>query len=70
MDTLEGRSGPREDLGVDELVAWVDRVGEDTMLDTLDWEPRRAVVVQMPGSGRSDAEATTAGQMSQRSGPG
>jgi hypothetical protein len=33
---------------VDDLVAWADRVGEATLWDILNWQPKLAVVITMP----------------------
>jgi hypothetical protein len=43
-----GHSLPADCHTVQELVTWVDRVGESTLRDILEWQPKLAVVIQMP----------------------
>jgi len=47
-----GNTLPANSQSVDELVYWVDRAGEDTLRDILNWQPKLAVVIQMPKRSR------------------
>jgi hypothetical protein len=51
-----GNTLPANSQSVDDLVAWVDRVGESTLRDILDWQPTLAVVIQMPKRSRRRAK--------------
>jgi len=43
-----GQSLLADFASVDELVNWTDRIGEATLRDILNWQPKLAVVIQMP----------------------
>jgi hypothetical protein len=47
-----GNTLPADIESVDELVNWVDRTGEVMLTDIFNWQPKLAVVIQMPKRSR------------------
>ncbi len=47
-----GSTMPADFNSVDALVSWVDSVGESVLQDINEWQPKRAVVIQMPERGK------------------
>jgi hypothetical protein len=43
-----GSTMPADFNSVHELVAWVDSVGQSVLQDINAWQPKQAVVIQMP----------------------
>jgi hypothetical protein len=42
-----GRSAPASD-SIDDLISWADSIGPDVLRELNEWQPKRAVVIQMP----------------------
>jgi hypothetical protein len=48
MDQAERTIGPDSFNSVESMLACADRMGEVTAKEIVKWQPRRAVIVQMP----------------------